>query len=46
MTSCEISGNKSEYHFAGAGKMIEVGKGELEVEDYLQHNYLPWIGGT
>lgn len=35
ITSCEQSGNKSEYHFAGAGKMIELGKGgEREVEDY------------
>ena len=35
MTSCETSGNNPEYHFAGAGKMIEVGKGgQREVEDY------------
>ena len=33
--SCEQSGNKSEYHFAGAGKMIGIGKGgERQVEDY------------
>lgn len=25
--SCEASGNKAEYHFAGAGKMINIGKG-------------------
>ena len=35
MTSCETSGNNPGYHFAGAGKMIEVGKGGLrEVDDY------------
>ena len=35
MTSCETSGNNADYHFAGAGKMIEVGKGGLrEVDDY------------
>ena len=35
MTSCETSGNNPEHHFAGAGKMIEVGKGgQREVEDY------------
>jgi hypothetical protein len=35
MESCHRSGNPQEYHFAGAGKMIEVGKGALrEVEDF------------
>lgn len=35
ITSCEQSGNRPNYHFAGAGKMIELGKGgEREVEDY------------
>ena len=35
LTSCEQSGNKPEYHFAGAGKMIGVGKGGArEVDDY------------
>jgi DNA-damage-inducible protein D len=35
MESCEQSGNPRDYHFAGAGKMIEVGKGAIrEVEDY------------
>ncbi len=34
-SSCEESGNKSGHHFAGAGKMIETGKGAVrEVEDY------------
>ncbi len=35
MTSCETSGNNPAYHFAGAGKMIELGKGgQREVDDY------------
>ncbi len=35
ITSCEQSGNNPGYHFAGAGKMIEVGKGGArEVDDY------------
>ncbi len=34
-TSCAQSGNDPAYHFAGAGKMIELGKGgQREVEDY------------
>ncbi len=35
MVSCEQSGNEPGHHFAGAGKMIETGKGALRpVEDY------------
>jgi DNA-damage-inducible protein D len=35
ITSCEQSGNNPGHHFAGAGKMIEVGKGGArEVDDY------------
>src|SRR3989338_6295315 len=35
LTSCEQSGNKPGHHFAGAGKMIGVGKGGArEVDDY------------
>ena len=35
MVSCEQSGNPTGHHFAGAGKMIEVGKGGVrEVEDF------------
>jgi DNA-damage-inducible protein D len=35
ITSCEQSGNKPDYHFAGAGKMVELGSGsERKVEDY------------
>lgn len=33
--SCRQSGNEPDYHFAGAGKMIEVGKGgQRDVPDY------------
>ena len=33
--SCEASGNKADYHFTGASKMIEIGKGgQRETEDY------------
>lgn len=33
--SCEQSGNKQGHHFAGAGKMIDTGKGAVrEVDDY------------
>lgn len=33
--SCRQSGNNPDYHFAGAGKMIEIGKGGgRNVEDY------------
>jgi len=35
ITSCESSGNNSENHFAGAGKMVELGSGsERVIEDY------------
>jgi len=35
ITSCNQSGNNPEHHFAGAGKMIEIGKGgERDVVDY------------
>lgn len=35
IVSCRQSGNVSEHHFAGAGKMIDTGKGAVrEVEDY------------
>lgn len=35
ITSCGESGNNPDYHFAGAGKMIELGKGgSREVPDY------------
>jgi DNA-damage-inducible protein D len=33
--SCRQSGNEPDYHFAGAGKMIELGKGgQRDVPDY------------
>ncbi|MDI6686991.1 MAG: DNA damage-inducible protein D [Desulfobacterales bacterium] len=35
ITSCENSGNEPQYHFAGAGKPIEGGKGAVQlVNDY------------
>ena len=35
MTSCETSGNNPAHHFAGAGKMIALGKGgQRGVDDY------------
>lgn len=35
MISCGQSGNKPDYHFAGAGKMVELGSGSARnVEDY------------
>ncbi|MHB1291675.1 MAG: DNA damage-inducible protein D [Sulfuricella sp.] len=35
ITSCEQSGNNPSHHFAGAGKMVELGSGSVrEVEDY------------
>ncbi|MFK5927305.1 MAG: DNA damage-inducible protein D [Desulfuromusa sp.] len=35
ITSCKLSGNEPDYHFAGAGKPIEGGKGAVQVvEDY------------
>ena len=35
MASCAESGNETGHHFAGAGKMIETGKGaNREVDDY------------
>ena len=35
MISCGQSGNNPDYHFAGAGKMIELGKGGIrDVPDY------------
>jgi DNA-damage-inducible protein D len=35
ITSCRQSGNEPDYHFAGAGKLIEIGKGGFrEVDDY------------
>ncbi|MBI4825816.1 MAG: DNA damage-inducible protein D [Nitrospirae bacterium] len=35
ITSCKQSGNESLYHFAGVGKMIDIGKGgSREVPDY------------
>ena len=35
VTSCEISGNNPANHFAGAGKMVDLGSGsQREVDDY------------
>ena len=38
MVSCEQSGNPSGHHFAGAGKMIEVGKGGVRQVDDFDHS--------
>ncbi len=32
MISCGQSGNNPDYHFAGAGKMIETGKGAVSMK--------------
>ncbi|MDR2207835.1 MAG: hypothetical protein LBE22_02525 [Azoarcus sp.] len=35
VTSCKQSGNPPENHFAGAGKMIDLGKGgQRDIDDY------------
>ncbi|MCX7149594.1 MAG: hypothetical protein NTY05_09340 [Rhodocyclales bacterium] len=35
MTSCQASGNNPDHHFAGAGKMVDLGSGsQRQVEDY------------
>lgn len=35
ITSCQQSGNNPEHHFAGAGKMVDIGSGsQREIEDY------------
>jgi len=35
ISSCQASGNPPEHHFAGAGKMIDLGKGgQRDVDDY------------
>jgi DNA-damage-inducible protein D len=35
MISCERSGNRPDHHFAGAGKMVDIGSGsQREVDDY------------
>ena len=35
LTSCKQSGNEPSYHFAGAGKMIDIGKGgNRGIDDY------------
>ena len=31
--SCEQSGNPPDYHFAGAGKMIGIGSGAIQIDD-------------
>jgi DNA-damage-inducible protein D len=35
VSSCQTSGNPPDHHFAGAGKMIDLGKGgQRDVDDY------------
>src|ERR1035437_5145252 len=46
ITSCRQSENNPDYHFAGAGKMIEVGKGgQREVEDYHLSRFACYLMG-
>lgn len=41
ITSCKQSGNEALYHFAGAGKVIEGGKGAVQtVNDYHLSRFL------
>lgn len=40
MASCEASGNKPENHFAGAGKMVDLGFGrKRSVEEYCASRF-------
>lgn len=35
ITSCEQSGNEPDHHFAGVGKMVDLGSGSVrEVDDF------------
>jgi DNA-damage-inducible protein D len=44
ITSCEQSGNDPGHHFAGAGKMIPVGKGGArQVNDYLLSRFACYL---
>jgi len=44
ITYYEYSGNNPEYHFAGAGKMIGVGKGGVrEVDDYQPSRFACYL---
>ncbi|MBA4369682.1 MAG: DNA damage-inducible protein D [Desulfobacterium sp.] len=44
ITSCEQSGNEVSYHFADAGKMIDIGKGgSREVLDYILSRFACYL---
>ena len=55
-TSCEQSGNKAGHHFAGAGKMVELGSGSArtnsgDTNEFRGHNtqlrtYGGWFGSA
>jgi len=46
ITSCEQSGNIQEHHFAGASKMIEIGKGGVRtVPDYHLSRFARYPSG-
>ena len=42
IASCRQSGNNPEYHFSGAGKMIEIGKGGAREDP----DYCPGVVST
>jgi hypothetical protein len=45
MTSCETSGNDPAHHFAGAGKMVELGSGSLMFGVFHDAGYKGLYGG-
>ena len=47
ITSCKQSGNTSENHFAGAGKMVDIGSGSSrEVTDYNLSRFACYLIGA
>lgn len=44
ITSCKKSGNEPNYHFASAGKMINIDKGgQREVDDFHLSRFDPGL---